>query len=40
MTGMFEGFFGFEIFNSGIFFGWEHLASILAWIFGMGFWRG
>ena len=28
MTGMIEGFFGFEIFDSGIFFGYENLASI------------
>ena len=26
--GMIKGFFGFQIFNSGIFGGWENLASI------------
>ena len=38
MTGMFEGFFGFEIFNSGIFLGgniWQVFwLGYLAWDFG------
>ena len=28
VTGMIEGFFGFEIFNFGIFLGWKSLISI------------
>ena len=28
IQGLIEGFFGFEIFNSGDFFRWENVASI------------